>query len=313
MSGTPPVTLLGPQRRPTLPGVVESLSLTGLFAIVTAGWQEREKDDAELSSYLGGESVNLALWHRLQDVLDRDPEFAEAFRARRAMLDEMQDLYLMGVGHAMDALLSLYERRSATASLVSRAITDAEEVLRDLDDRHRRRIASVHGAFYDRVVPHERPLVRQHRDEVTVALSGASAAVVAGGHVAALLDAMHLFNVAPLLGSRPVIAWSAGAMALTERVVLFNDRAPHGPAVPEVYDAGLGLVPGVVALPSARKRLLVANGPRMATLARRFAPSACVPLDPGAVVSLSSDRSLPAGTLVVREDGVVGPSGGSDD
>ena len=60
---------------------------------------------------------------------------------------------------------------------------------------------------------------------------------------------LHLFHVAPHLPPR-VVAWSAGAMALTERVVLFHDFVPHGVAQTEVYGAGIGVVPGVVAAPS---------------------------------------------------------------
>ena len=56
------VVLLGPQRRPTLDSVVRSLGSGGPWATVTAGWQEREPDDGELASLLGGAgSVNLGL------------------------------------------------------------------------------------------------------------------------------------------------------------------------------------------------------------------------------------------------------------
>ena len=113
MSAAAPITLLGPQRQPRVSRVVESLSLSGPFATITAGWQERESDDAELSSHLSGSAVNLGLWGRMQDVFARDASFASAWSARRETLDEMQELYLLGVGHAMEALLSLYETRSA--------------------------------------------------------------------------------------------------------------------------------------------------------------------------------------------------------
>jgi len=49
--------LLGPQRRPTLDGMVRSLGLPGPFATVTAGWQEREPDDGELRALLDGHVV----------------------------------------------------------------------------------------------------------------------------------------------------------------------------------------------------------------------------------------------------------------
>ena len=52
-------------------------------------------------------------------------------------------------------------------------------------------------------------------------------------------------------------------MALTERVVLFHDFVPHGVAQTEVYGTGIGVVPGVVALPHARRRLQVGDPIRM--------------------------------------------------
>src|SRR5881397_4002192 len=51
-SVTPAVTLLGPQRRPTLDRVVQSLGIDGPIVAVNAGWQDREIDDAELLSLL---------------------------------------------------------------------------------------------------------------------------------------------------------------------------------------------------------------------------------------------------------------------
>jgi hypothetical protein len=51
------VILLGPQRRPTVDSVVRSLASAGPFVTVTAGWQEREPDDGELSALLGGRDV----------------------------------------------------------------------------------------------------------------------------------------------------------------------------------------------------------------------------------------------------------------
>ena len=129
------------------------------------------------------------------------------------------------------------------------------------------------GEFYARLEPHARPVIAAHRDEVAAILREAGALVVAGGHVGVLADVLHLFNVAAALnGGVPVIAWSAGAMALTDRIVLFHDRAPQGPGQPEVYGSGLSLVRDVVLLPHARARLLLDDAPRMAVLARRFAP-----------------------------------------
>ena len=111
--------------------------------------------------------------------------------------------------------------------------------------------------------------------------------VIAGGHVGVLADVLHLFNVAAVfVGSRPVIAWSAGAMALTDRIVLFGDRSPQGPGHPEVYGSGLSVLRDVVLLPHARARMLLDDTPRMAVFARRFGPARCVLLDPGTRIEL---------------------------
>ncbi len=78
----------------------------------------------------------------------------------------------------------------------------------------------------------------RHRERDPAASSrDPSALAIAGGHVGELARVLHLFHVAPHLPPR-VVAWSAGAMALTERVVLFHDFVPHGVAQTEVYGAG---------------------------------------------------------------------------
>jgi hypothetical protein len=184
------------------------------------------------------------------------------------------------------------------------ALRDAEEVLRSLDRRHLERVREVHAEFYAATRPHEHPLIAAHRTEVAHILAETQAVVITGGHVSELLDALHLFNVVPAgLARLPIIAWSAGAMVLTERVVLFNDNAIRGPRAPEVYDDGLGLLRGTVVLPSAHKRLQMANTDRMSLLAKRFAPALCVPLDPGARLNVPPDGSVPGDTPVIGLSG----------
>jgi hypothetical protein len=167
-------------------------------------------------------------------------------------------------------------------------------------------VNEVRGEFFDRLRPHERPVIASHRASVAELLGPAAALVVAGGHVGVLAEVLHLFNVAALLGST-VIAWSAGAMALADRIVLFGDRSAHGPGHPEVYGRGLSVVRDVVLLPHAKARLLLDDVPRMAVFARRFAPARCVLFEAGTRVELSDDGSagLPAGVRVLGEDGHV--------
>jgi len=297
------VTLLGPQRTPTLGAVVRSLGLEGPIATVTAGWQEREPDDGELDSQLDGRSVNLSLFGRWLDVQESDAGFAAADRRLRQVLDEAQEIYLLRLHHALGAVYAV-QRRTGNDQLRTEALTEAVAAVRELDAHHLDRIRAVHTEFYSAWPPHDRPVIAQHRADVARLLGGAAGLVVTGGHVGALVESLHLFNVAASVHF-PVIAWSAGAMALTERIVLFHDRSLQGAGHPEVYGRGLGLVRGVVPLPHARRRLLLDDAPRMAVFARRFGPSRCVLLEVGSRVETDRDGTCPPGTRVLAENGRV--------
>jgi len=305
------VILLGPQRRPTVDFAVRSLGLAGPFATVTAGWQEREPDDGELRQLLGGQAVNVELYRRWLDVQERDPEFAAAERALQGVLAELADLYLLRLDYALQAVYALQHRadsdqlRGTFTERVATPVADAVAAVRSLDEAHLTQVNEVRGEFFDRLRPHDRPVIAEHRAAVAELLGSAAALVVAGGHVGVLAEVLHLFNVATVLRS-PVIAWSAGAMALTDRIVLFHDRSPHGPGHPEVYGSGLGITRDVVLLPHARARLLLDDTARMAVFARRFGPARCVLLEAGTRLELSdAGGGLPPGTRVLAEDGHV--------
>lgn len=297
------VTLLGPQRRPTLDAVVATLGTDGPIATITAGWQERESDDGELGRVLGSRDVNLRLYERWLDVQDRDASFAAAERRLAELLVEIQDSYLLRLDYALQAVYAL-QRRNGQDPLRMVIAAEAIEAVRDLDAAHLRRASELRGEFYQDLQPHDRPVIAGHRAEVAAVLAATAAVVVAGGHVGVLADVLHLFNIAAAVRS-PVIAWSAGAMALTERVVLFHDRSAHGPGHPEVYCAGLSLVRETVALPHARARLLLEDQPRMAVFARRFAPARCVLLESGTRIDTEAGGTSQPGARMLGFDGRV--------
>jgi hypothetical protein len=312
------VILLGPQRRPTVDAVARSLSLNGPenpVGTITAGWQEREPDDHELSTLLGTRAVNLSLYRRWLDVQDRDPGYAADERRLHGELAELQDLYLLRLDYALQAVYAVQRRsaddiRAAGPALGGGALAEAVAAVRELDAAHLRRVNSVRGEFFQRLQPHDRPVIAGHRAAVEAILGEACALVIAGGHVGVLAEVLHLFNVAAARSAEtPVIAWSAGAMALTDRIVLFHDRSPQGPGHPEVYGSGLSVLRDVVLLPHARARLLLDDTPRMAVFARRFAPARCILLESGTRIELDrdgdSDIAWPPGVRAVAEDGHV--------
>ena len=298
------IVLLGPQRRPTLEGVARSLGLSGPgragpVATITAGWQEREPDDALLADLLEGQAVNLALYRRWLDVQDRDPEYRAGERRLAGVLAELQELYLLRLDYALQAVYAV-QRRSAAASASGDALGEALEAVRELDTAHLRRVNEARLEFFGRLRPHDRPVIAENRAAVSAVLADAAALVIAGGHVGVLAEVLHLFNVAAALNGAPVIAWSAGAMTLTDRIVLFHDRAPQGPGHPEVYGSGLSLLRDVVLLPHARARLRLPDTPRMAVLARRFAPARCVPLEAGTRIDVPADGAWPPGIRTIE-------------
>ena len=307
------VTLLGPQRRPTLDKVAASLNPGDPVATITAGWQEREPDDDELSRRLGSRDVNLALYRRWLDVQERDQGFWAAAQATRRVLDEVQDIYLLRMDYALRAVYAIQRRNGRDrlhsaalhgAALTEAALAEAIAAVRELDAAHLRRVSEVRGEFYQSWRPQDRPVIAEHRAAVAGLLGNAAAVVIAGGHVGVLADALHLFDVGAALRS-PVIAWSAGAMALTDRIVLFHDRAPQGAGHPEIYGSGLSVVRDLVALPHARARMLLDDAPRMAVFARRFAPARCVLLETGTRIDTGTDGGCPPDTRVLAEDGRV--------
>jgi hypothetical protein len=307
--------MLGPQRRPTVDAVVRSLGLDGPVATVTAGWQEREADDGELSRRLDGRDTDLELYRRWLDVQDRDPVYAAGERTLQGVLAELQDIYLLRLDHALQAVYAVARRGGGR--LRAEALAEAVAAVRELDRAHLRQVNSVRGEFFAQLPPHDRPIIAEHRAAVARLISEAAAVIVAGGHVNVLAEVLHLFNVAAALNDparepagdpvagRPVIAWSAGAMALTERIVLFHDRAPQGPGHPEVYGAGLSVLRDVVLLPHARTRLLLDDVPRMTVFARRFEPARCVLLDNGTRIDTDDAGACPPGTRVLADDGRV--------
>jgi hypothetical protein len=298
------VTLLGPQRRPSVQQVARELDPRAPVATVTAGWQEREPDDAELQELLGGRAVNLSLHARWLDVHDRDREYAYAERDHDAALAELRRLYLTQLDHALAGAYGVAREQEVRPSARDAALRDAVHVVRVVDRQHLARVRGAQQAFYSAWPPHERPAVERHREDVARLLRGAQALVVAGGHVGELTRVLHLFNVGPHLPG-VVIAWSAGAMALCDRVVLFHDFVPHGVGQTEVFAEGVGVVTGVVPLPHLRRRLRVDDPVRMSVLARRFAPARCLVLDDGVRVPLGPGGDLPPDARVLTEDGRV--------
>ncbi len=276
-----PLTLFGPQRlEPCLREEFDFRGIDGPVAAITAGWQEREAENDELQEHLGRPVIDLRLHARADQVFDEDPELFEAHRARQDQLQALQRLYRFRLEYTLEPARQLIQREGdSEEAILEPARAEAIEAVRLLDAQHLARIAEVHREFEERWAPRSRPAIARHRRELASILGGCAAVGIAGGHVAILLNRMRLFHLGELMSELPIFAWSAGAMCLGRRIVLFHDYPPQGPGNAEVFDVGLGLYQGLLALPHASQRLRLTDPARIRLLARRFSPDLCVALD----------------------------------
>jgi hypothetical protein len=315
--------VLGPQRPE--PNVLRALASTpgdGPLVLISAGWRIDETDAPDVLRRAGLKVIHLPLYAWFEQVGERSASLEAAWRARQADILAFKQLYQTRVRHLLDAAQSVAALsdntfRESRGDRESRSeLEDAIADVRRLDARVIERTSQIIGYHPETHHTWEHPAVRRWHAEAAQALSGARAVLVAGGHVGVLRSRLWFFGLHRLLpqahaeGSA-IIAWSAGAMALAERIVLFYDDPPEGPTWPEVLDHGMGLLPGAVFLPHARQRLRLGDRARVALLAARFGPEPCLGLERGAWLRREEGQWVnhgpPDSVLHLRSDGQVTP------
>ena len=302
------VVLLGAQRfDPTLAAAVAQQQVTGRIALITAGWQEREGEDDELRSHLmPRDMVNLRLHARGEELFSEDPELRAAHRQRGEALRHRQDFYRIRVEHALEAE-RVIQTLPAPPDIAAEQREASINAIRELDEWHLASCARLHAEFESRWSLQDRPSVARHREQIAAIVNDCAAIAIAGGHVATLVNRLFLFGLDKLVGERIVFAWSGGAMAISDRVVLFHDDPPQGPGASEVLDHGLGLVPGAVVLPQPEQRLRLDRKHCVQSMVRRFAPAICLALPArSTVVWRAGDFVSSDGAIELRKDGEHG-------
>jgi len=305
--------VLGPQRpRPNVPACLDELGGEGTVLVITAGWRTEETDDEALKRHLGPDVVVLPLYSWFEVVDKELPGLRQAYRPRQDQLMRLRRLHRLRLHSALQVV---HELRSLapTDPVVARELQQALDHVRTLDAGM---LAASDAIFAD----HEEALAEWKATKLVAGLTAkadkavreARTVVLTGGHVAVLLNRLRFFGVDRALVERhtnggDIVAWSAGAMVLTERIVLFYDDPPNGQGVPELLDRGLGLVPNAVLLPHARQRLSLDDPDRVALLAQRFAPAQCLGLENGAWLArrdgLWVNRGDPAAAIELTERG----------
>jgi hypothetical protein len=196
-------------------------------------------------------------------------------------------LYRARLGSTLEGLAAVEGVREVESALQDAAVVAGLVAVRQVDADFQALIDGIRADEPELDRAWELPQVARWADELTDTMAACETLCIAGGHVAVLRNRMDFFGLPGRLQGHlerggHVVGWSAGAMLLTEQIVLYYDDPPEGPTDAEVLDRGLGLVPGLVLFPHSRLRLRIADRPRLARLTRRLAPRHCLGLEPGA-------------------------------
>ncbi len=302
-----PLALLGPQHeKPNLREILDGMGAAGPYVLVSAGWQERESETGRLDAHLGEPVRTLDLWPRCEAAFEEDADLRHMMFGRHDRMKELSVLYRVRLAAELAAARELMGRTrpDEADALVGPSLDLACGALRDLDDLHCSRVGEINEEVFSEAAGRES--LRAGRAEIAEVLEGAGTLLVAGGHVGILYNRMRLFGVRDALpASTPVVGWSAGAMVLTDRILLFHDSPPQGPGDAEFLGPGLGMAPGVVVLPHASRRLDLDHRGRVALLARRLAPELVVALDDGDRLEANREGWSGAGARRLTSAGAV--------
>ena len=281
-SNKPQRLLLGPQR-PTVnlgSALARSAIGDGAIAVISAAWQEAEGDIEDIQRLIRNPLTDLRIYGKANELFSADAALLDAYRLRQDRLKEQQRLYRLRLRQLMIAARATL-RADGEPTVLAAERRHAISQLRALDRHHLRQVGKLHGRFDSAINVDSNSRLADEVAALHEQLSQFETVLITGGNVAILLNRLRLFGLDQALQNKNIISWSAGAMALSDRIVLFHDKLPQGRRDAEILGQGLGIIPGVVLLPSATARLRMRDRLRVSLFDRRFSPSICMTLDSG--------------------------------
>jgi peptidase E len=250
--------------------------------------------------------VNLSLLHDLTDLARAAPHLAEAWIELRRVVDTARSFYLEHNAHTIQLFRrTLGEAKKDDPALtvprlvtgaghhgagprllrhaLSRELRHALETL-EANDQHlvdllreiEQRAFDAAGLAYD-------PAWRAARERLEQRILSANTLIFFGGRLDLLLDALRFFRLRDAISEAlrrgaQIVAMSAGAMVLCERVIVYDDLAAT-PRDFQLYDRGLAIVRDIQLFPHCTERIQTDDPENLAYLARRFRHHACVGLN----------------------------------
>ncbi len=283
--------LLGPQRPVIYLGdAIETAGIPeGRLAVISAGWQEAEGDIDDVREATGRPAIDLRLYQRAEALFAADEKLRSAYRERQDRLIELQRLYRLRLRQLMIAARNTL-RAEGDAELLAAERRHAISQLRALDRHQLKRIRRINAEFDELYSVRRYEPLAETAAEVEALVADHESVLITGGNVVVLMNRLQLFGLDRMLAERNVIAWSAGAMTLCDRIVLYHDRTPQGRRDPEFFGTGMGLVSGLIALPDPARRLRANDAVRLGLFSRRFGRRSCVTLDNQTSLLFDGDR-----------------------
>lgn len=279
---------------------------------------------------------NLSLFSELSALVREAPELGEAWAELRRAEQTARRFYLEHNAH----LLALFRRtlreakelepglsvprllsrdgptdgpRPLTRHAIARQLRQALRTLEENDDHLFQLLGEIERRAIDAAGLTYHPGWRAARERLEQRILSASAILLFGGRLDLLLDGLRFFRLRDALAEAlrrgaQLVAMSAGAMVLCERVIVYDDFA-ETPRDFQLYDRGLELVRDLQLLPHCMERIQTDDPDNLAYLARRFRNHTCVGLNQRSflLLELSPRRATSWG----EEDGVYvfGPDG----
>lgn len=283
--------LLGPQRpEVNLDSAIGQLGIDDApIAVISAAWQEAEGDIDDIQRLVSNPLHDLGLYQRTDTVFAADDALRSAYRLRQDQLIAQQRMYRLRLRQLMIAAREILRIEGDTKA-VAEERRHAISQLRALDRHHLRQTRKIYARFDEQFsASHNDPLAESVA-RLEEDLARCQTVLITGGNVVVLMNRLRLFGFDSLLKDKNIVGWSAGAMVLCDRIVLFHDRMPQGRRDPEVMCAGLGIVSDTVLLPDARFRLRKNEAVRSSLFSRRFSPATCLTLDNGSLLRVDGDK-----------------------
>ena len=255
--------------------------------------------------------VNLSLVHELGLLSRASPRLIAAWHEQRRVADMARGFYLDHNAH----LIQLFRRTLALGKLADPTLTVArlaadpgyygmnagdtgERLLRYTLSRELRQALATLEANDDHLVDLLSEIEQRGFDAEGLAydeawragqarleqrILAANTIVLFGGRLDLLLDALRLFRLRDALAEAlrrgtQIVAMSAGAMVLCERVIIYDDMAATRRDF-QLYDRGLSLVRDIQMFPHCTERIQTEDPDNLAYLARRFRHHSCVGLN----------------------------------